>query len=105
VARVYSRREARAAALMHAKRPVDAGTQLRSPMPGVIVSIAVTTGQPVKTGDVVCVVEAMKMENVLRAERAGIVTRVHSSTGDVVAVDALIMEFAFSQGVSEVPGK
>jgi propionyl-CoA carboxylase alpha chain len=101
-ARVYSRREARAAALMHAKRPVDAGTQLRSPMPGVIVSIAVTPGQPVKTGDVLCVVEAMKMENVLRAERDGVVTNVHARAGDVVAVDAPIMEFAFDQGVSEV---
>ncbi len=52
----------------------------------------------VKTGDVLCIIEAMKMENALRAERDGIVTRVHAKAGDVVAVDALIMEFAFDQG-------
>jgi propionyl-CoA carboxylase alpha chain len=101
-ARVYSRREAEAAALMHAKHSSDTGMQLRCPMPGIIVSIAVTPGQPVKTGDVLCIVEAMKMENVLRAERDGIVTRVHAKAGDIVAVDAPIMEFAFDQGVPEV---
>ena len=97
-ARAYSRREADAAALMHAKRPVATGTQLRSPMPGVIVSIAVTPGQPVKTGDALCVVEAMKMENVLRAERDGVVTNVQARAGDVVAVDAPIMEFDVAPG-------
>jgi len=93
-ARVYSRREAGAAALMHAKRAADTNTQLLCPMPGVIVSIAVTAGQHVKTGDALCIVEAMKMETVLRAERDATVTRVHSSAGDIVAFDALIMEFA-----------
>ena len=97
-ARVYSRREAEAAALMRARRPVDAGTQLRSPMPGVIVSIAVTPGQRVKTGDALCIVEAMKMENILRAERDGMVTNVHARAGDVVAVDAPIMEFDVAPG-------
>ena len=101
-ARVYSRRQAEAAALMRVKCPVDTGTQLRCPMPGVIVSIAVAPGEQVKTGDVLCIIEAMKMENALRAERDGIVTRVHAKAGDVVAVDALIMEFAFDQGASEV---
>ena len=98
MARVYSRLEAAAAALMRARRPVDTGAQLRCPMPGVIVSIAVTSGQQVKAGDVLCIIEAMKMENVLRAERDGIVTRVHSRAGDVVAVDALIMEFDVAPG-------
>jgi len=95
-ARVYSRREAEAAALMRDKRPVDAGAQMRCPMPGVIVSIAVTPGQHVKAGDAICIVEAMKMENVLRAERDGVVTRVHCGAGDVVAVDAPIVEFDVS---------
>ena len=95
-ARVYSRREAEAAALMRDKRPVDAGAHLRCPMPGVIVSIAVTPGQHVKAGDAICIVEAMKMENVLRAERDGVVIRVHCGAGDVVAVDAPIVEFDVS---------
>jgi len=62
----------------------------------------VMAGQQVEAGDALCIIEAMKMENVLRAERDGIVTRVHAKAGDVVAVDAPIMEFAFDQGVSEV---
>jgi propionyl-CoA carboxylase alpha chain len=93
-ARVYSRREADAAALMHAKHSVDTGMQLLCPMPGVVVSIAVTTGQQVKAGDALCIIEAMKLENVLLAERDGTVTRVHPKAGDVMAVDAVIMEFA-----------
>jgi propionyl-CoA carboxylase alpha chain len=96
--RVYSPREAEAAALMHAKRPIDTGTQLLCPMPGVIVSIAVMAGQQVEAGDALCIIEAMKMENVLRAERDGVVTNVHARAGDVVAVDAPIMEFAFAPG-------
>ena len=98
-ARVYSRREAGAAALMHAKHSADTGMQLLCPMPGVIVSIAVTSGQQIKAGDVLCIIEAMKMENVLRADRNATVTRVHSKAGDVVAVDAVIMEFASSRPV------
>jgi propionyl-CoA carboxylase alpha chain len=97
-ARVYSRREAAAAALMHAKHSVDTGMQLLCPMPGVVVSIAVTSGQHVKTGDVLFVIEAMKMENVVRAERDGTVTRVHPKAGDVVTVDAVIMEFTSGAG-------
>jgi len=93
--RIYSPREAEAAALMHAKRPIDTGTQLLCPMPGVIVSIAVMAGQQVEAGDALCIIEAMKMENVLRAERDGVVTNVYARAGDVVAVDAPIMEFAF----------
>jgi propionyl-CoA carboxylase alpha chain len=97
-ARVYSRREAAAAALMHAKHSVDTGMQLLCPMPGVVVSIAVRSGQHVKTGDVLFIIEAMKMENVVRAERDGTVTRVHPKAGDVVKVDAVIMEFTPGAG-------
>jgi propionyl-CoA carboxylase alpha chain len=97
-ARVYSRREADAAALMHAKHSIDTGMQLLCPMPGVVVSIAVTSGQHVKTGDLLFIIEAMKMENVVRAERDGTVTRVHAKAGDVVTVDAVIVEFTSDAG-------
>ena len=55
-------------------------------MPGLVVSLAVETGQEVKAGDTLCVVEAMKMENVLRAERDGTVSEVHAAPGDSLAV-------------------
>jgi propionyl-CoA carboxylase alpha chain len=58
----------------------------------------VTSGQHVKTGDVLFIIEAMKMENVVRAERDGTVTRVHPKAGDVVEVEAVIMEFTPGAG-------
>ena len=63
-------------------------------MPGQVVSIAVVEGQEVKAGEALAVVEAMKMENVLRAERDGTVKRIRVRPGDSLAVDAVIMEFA-----------
>ena len=67
---------------------------LLCPMPGLVRSIAVKEGQEVKTGETLAVVEAMKMENVLRAERDGTVKSIKAKTGDSLAVDAVIMEFA-----------
>jgi propionyl-CoA carboxylase alpha chain len=64
------------------------------PMPGLVVSIAVAPGQEVKAGETLAVVEAMKMENVLRAERDGTVKAVYAKKGDSLAVDAVILEFA-----------
>ena len=66
---------------------------VRCPMPGQVVSLAVTEGQEVKAGETLAVVEAMKMENVLRAERDGVIRRVHVKPGDSLAVDAVILEF------------
>jgi propionyl-CoA carboxylase alpha chain len=63
-------------------------------MPGLVVSIAVEEGQQVKAGETLCVVEAMKMENILRAERDGSVKKVNAKPGDSLAVDAIILEFA-----------
>jgi propionyl-CoA carboxylase alpha chain len=63
-------------------------------MPGLVVSIAVAPGQEVKAGETLVVVEAMKMENVLRAERDGTVKAVFAKQGDSLAVDAVILEFA-----------
>ncbi len=64
------------------------------PMPGLVRSIVVAEGQEVKAGDPLCVVEAMKMENLLRAERDGVIAKVHAKEGDSLAVDAVILEFA-----------
>jgi propionyl-CoA carboxylase alpha chain len=91
---VYTESEAAAARLMPVKVAADTGKQLRCPMPGLIVSIAVTAGQEVKAGEALAVVEAMKMENVLRAERDGTIKTIFVHKGDSVAVDAVILEFA-----------
>jgi propionyl-CoA carboxylase alpha chain len=91
---VYTEREAAAARLMLAKKPPDTGKLLQCPMPGLVVSIAVVEGQEVKVGETLAVVEAMKMENVLRAERDGVIKAIRVKLGDNLAVDAVIMEFA-----------
>jgi propionyl-CoA carboxylase alpha chain len=90
---VYTEREAALARLMPARTAADAGKFVRSPMPGLVLSLTVAAGQEVKTGDTLAVVEAMKMENALRAERDGKVRAVHVKPGDSVAVDAAIVEF------------
>ena len=68
-ARVYTRREAQLAALMIERKGADGSKSLLCPMPGLVKSIAVKVGQEVKAGEQLCIVEAMKMENVLCAER------------------------------------
>jgi len=62
-------------------------------MPGLVVLIAVTVGQEVKAGETLAIVEAMKMENVLRAERDGVVKAIFAKKGDSLAVDTVILEF------------
>ena len=91
---VLAPRGAELAARMHVKPPADLSRFLLSPMPGLLVSVAVSIGQEVKTGEVLAVVEAMKMENVLRAERDGTVGKLHAKPGDSLAVDQHILEFA-----------
>jgi propionyl-CoA carboxylase alpha chain len=91
---VYTGREANAAHLMPAKALADSGKQLLCPMPGLVKSIDVTEGQETKAGETLAVVEAMKMENVLRAERDCVVKKILAKPGDSLAVDAVIMEFA-----------
>jgi propionyl-CoA carboxylase alpha chain len=90
---VYTEREADAARRMPEKAPADSGKALRCPMPGLVVSLAVVEGQEVKAGEPLVVVEAMKMENVLRAEHDGTVKTINVKPGDSLAVDAVIMEF------------
>ena len=85
-----------ATALLHRLKPKPPAKQSRhllSPMPGLLVSVAVAAGQEVKAGEPLAVVEAMKMENVLRAERDGRVARIAATPGDSLAVDQVILEF------------
>ncbi|WP_018262828.1 acetyl-CoA carboxylase biotin carboxylase subunit [Methylobacterium sp. WSM2598] len=93
-ARVYTRREAELAALMPVKEVGGSGKQLLCPMPGLVKSIMVAPGQEVKAGEPLAIVEAMKMENVLRAERDATVQTIQAKEGDSLAVDAVILEFA-----------
>jgi propionyl-CoA carboxylase alpha chain len=86
-------RQAQAARLMPEKIPADTSKMLLCPMPGLIVSISVEAGQAVEEGQTLATVEAMKMENVLKAERKGVVKSVNAKPGDSLAVDELIMEF------------
>jgi propionyl-CoA carboxylase alpha chain len=92
--RVYTRREAELAALMPEKKGADTSRFLLCPMPGLVKSIAVAVGQEVKAGETLAVVEAMKMENVLRAEKDVTIGALKAKAGDSLAVDAVIMEFA-----------
>ncbi len=92
---VYVRtpRQAELAALMPEKVAPDTSKLLLCPMPGLIVKVNVEVGQEVQEGQALCTVEAMKMENILRAERKGIVSKINATAGDSLAVDEVIMEF------------
>ena len=79
--------------LMPIKLAPDMSKYLLSPMPGLLISVAVSEGEHVKAGQELAVVEAMKMENVMKAEQEGIVLKVHASAGDTLAVDQAIIEF------------
>ncbi len=92
-ASVLTPRVAELARLMPVKRPPDMSRFLLSPMPGLLKAIAVKPGQDVKAGEELCVIEAMKMENILRAERDGTIGKLHAAVGDSLAVDQKIVEF------------
>ncbi len=90
----YTASEAAYARLMPVKQAANTAKFVLCPMPGLVMSIAVKEGQEVKAGETVAVVEAMKMENVLRAEIDGTVKKINAKPGDSLAVDAVIIEFA-----------
>jgi propionyl-CoA carboxylase alpha chain len=90
---VRTPRIAALAALMPEKLPPDTSKFLLCPMPGLVVSIAVGEGDEVQDGQTLAVIEAMKMENVLRAERKGTVKKINVAAGASLAVDQVIMEF------------
>jgi propionyl-CoA carboxylase alpha chain len=92
-ARVLSAAAARLKRHMIEKPPPDLSKFLLSPMPGLLVSLVVAPGQAVKRGEPLAVVEAMKMENVLRAPRDGTVAKLLAAPGDGLAVDQPILEF------------
>ena len=92
-AHVYTLREAELVMLMPEKTAPDTSKKLLCPMPGLVVAIHVAEGAEVKSGDALAIVEAMKMENILRAERDGVVKKINAKAGDSLSVDAVIMEF------------
>ena len=92
-AHVRTPRAAELATLMLEKTPPDTSRFLLCPMPGLVVSIAVAAGDEVQEGQALATVEAMKMENILRAERRGVVKQVNAQAGASLRVDDVIMEF------------
>ena len=91
-AQVLSPRAAELLVMMPEKQPADTSRLVLSPMPGLLTAIVVEAGQEVKAGEPLVVVEAMKMENVLRAERDGRVAKLRAKPGDSLAVDQVILE-------------
>jgi propionyl-CoA carboxylase alpha subunit len=90
---ILTPRAAELMAHMPEKAPTGASQHLLSPMPGLLVSLAVAVGQEVKAGEELAVLEAMKMENTLRAERNGVVAKIHFEAGASLEVGDTIMEF------------
>ena len=79
--------------LMPEKLPPDTSKMLLCPMPGLVVKLDVEVGQEVQEGEALCTVEAMKMENILRAAKKGVVAKINAAPGDNLAVDDVILEF------------
>jgi len=92
-ARVYNSRAAELEALMPFKAPPDLSKVLISPMPGLLVDVAVQPGQTVRAGERLAAIEAMKMENILFATQDCVVSEVLAKKGDSLAVDQVIIRF------------
>jgi propionyl-CoA carboxylase alpha chain len=90
---VMAARAAELHALMPEKEAPDLSRFLLSPMPGLLVKVSVEEGQEVKAGEELAVIEAMKMENVLRAVQDGVVGSIQAQVGDSLSVDQVIVEF------------
>ena len=90
---VRTPRQAELARKMPEKVPPDTSKMLLCPMPGLVVKMDVAVGDEVQEGQALCTIEAMKMENILRAEKKGVVSKVNAEAGDSLAVDDVIMEF------------
>ncbi len=90
---VRTPRQAELARLMPEKLPPDTSKMLLCPMPGLVVKVDVEVGQEVQEGQALCTIEAMKMENILRAEKKGKVAKINAGAGDSLAVDDVIIEF------------
>ena len=96
IVRLQTPRQAELAQLMPEKQAPDTSKLLLCPMPGLIVKIDVEVGDEVQDGQSLCTVEAMKMENILRAEKRMLVTKINAAPGENLAVDDVIMEFGES---------
>jgi propionyl-CoA carboxylase alpha chain len=94
IVQVLTPRAAQLRRLMPKKKPPDNSRFLIAPMPGRVVEVLAAEGQDVKAGEPLAIVEAMKMENVLKAERDGIVKKIKVAKGQSIAVDEVILEFA-----------
>jgi len=92
--KVLTKRHAELNKLMPFKAPPDMSAFLLSPMPGLLLSVSVEEGQEVKAGEELCVIEAMKMENIMRAEKDVVVKKIHASVGGSLSVDEKIIEFS-----------
>ncbi len=92
-AQAYTPRAADLLSLMPRKEPPDLSKYLLAPMPGLLTDIAVSVGQEVKAGERLAAIEAMKMENVLRAERDCVVDEILVKPGESLAVDQIIIRF------------
>ncbi|MGH7095764.1 MAG: biotin/lipoyl-containing protein, partial [Stellaceae bacterium] len=92
-AQVLPPRTAELLLTMPKKQPADTSRLVLSPMPGLLAALIVGVGQEVKAGEPLAIVEAMKMENVLRAERDGRIAKLCAQTGDSLSVDQVILEF------------
>ncbi|WP_135501865.1 acetyl-CoA carboxylase biotin carboxylase subunit [Roseovarius aestuariivivens] len=90
---VRTPRQAELALLMPEKLPPDTSRMLLCPMPGLVVKMNVEEGDEVQEGQALCTIEAMKMENILRAERKSVVAKINAGPGDSLSVDDVIMEF------------
>ena len=90
---VVSPRMAELHQMMPFKTPLDMSRFVLSPMPGLLVNVAVTAGQKVQAGERVAVIEAMKMENILFAAHDGVVKKIMASQGESLTVDQVIVEF------------
>jgi len=93
-AQVLHRRAAALLEMIPPKEAADTSRLVLSPMPGLLSALVVAEGQEVKAGEALAIVEAMKMENVLRAERDGTIAKLRAKAGDSLAVDQVILEFA-----------
>ncbi|MEN8747313.1 acetyl/propionyl/methylcrotonyl-CoA carboxylase subunit alpha [Marivita sp.] len=93
ILKCYTPRQAELVRLMPEKVAPDTSKLLLCPMPGLIVKVDVAVGDEVQEGQALCTVEAMKMENILRAEKTTKITKINAAAGDNLAVDDIIMEF------------
>jgi len=91
--RIFTEAEYAANKYMAPPKVIDYGSMIQSPMPGKIVSVSVEAGDKIMDGQEVCVIEAMKMQNLIKSEREGVVKSVSIIAGESVDVDQVMIEF------------